>query len=128
MPVLSGPDFRQIPTPDIPDFPLQVVSSPSRAATVSRLRSQVVLKIMSLGTGETDSCEHDDRFSGVFDLPKDCGGCLACWSEKLAKRCDHLESLLAKTWDYCRDNKLRYRTRIYCIMTEIREKPDGQKR
>lgn len=30
------------------------------------------------------ACEHDSRFSGVFDLPKDCGGCLACHAEKLA--------------------------------------------
>lgn len=39
---------------------------------------------MSLGTGETDSCNHDKRFSGVFDLPTDCHGCLACYAEYLA--------------------------------------------
>ncbi len=30
------------------------------------------------------ACEHNSRFSGVFDLPRDCGGCLACHAEKLA--------------------------------------------
>jgi hypothetical protein len=69
------------------------------------------------------TCEHDTRFSGVFDLPKDCGGCLACYAEKLAKEVERLEGLLSQVWDFARDNNLSFRQRIVAVMTTIREKP-----
>jgi len=100
------------------------------------------------------TCEHDSRFSGVFDLPKDCGGCLACHAEHESERyrklaaalqynegdrtispaaelerlqgeVEHRETLLGYVWDFARDNNYDYRGRINLIMEAIREKPGG---
>ena len=48
-----------------------------------------------LGSGNMDACNHDNRFSGIFDLPRDCHGCLACYAEKLAAEVRHLKQELA---------------------------------
>ena len=31
-------------------------------------------------------CNHDNRFGGVFDLPKECNGCIACFAELKAQQ------------------------------------------
>lgn len=38
------------------------------------------------------SCDHDKRFSGVFDLPKEDGGCLACALERGAREIEALKA------------------------------------
>lgn len=36
------------------------------------------------------ACEHDPRFGGVFDLPLEANGCLACFAEQQAEQISHL--------------------------------------
>ncbi len=58
-----------------------------------------------IGSGSMDSCNHDKRFSGVFDLPRDCHGCLACYAEKLAAEGGHLQKQLDR-FETLADNKI----------------------
>lgn len=68
-------------------------------------------------------CEHDKRFSGVFFLPKEDSGCVACALERVSTENTHLETLLGQVWDAGRDNNLSWQARILKIMAAIREKP-----
>ena len=46
---------------------------------------------------------HDERFGGVFDLPKGCNGCLACFAEDQARAIRELESLIEKSFPKTKD-------------------------
>jgi len=50
-------------------------------------------------------CTHDKRFNGVFDLPKGCNGCVACYSELLATNLNKSEKVLDDLWDIITSNE-----------------------
>ena len=36
------------------------------------------------------ACQHEERFGGVFGLPPGCGGCLACYTERISQELSRL--------------------------------------
>jgi len=73
-------------------------------------------------------CDHDPRFSGVFDLPKSDGGCLACALERESCEVTILQRRLDLAFDMMKDHGIDNAAVMAKIQDVIDSVSEGQRK